>query len=148
MLSTNINQQYIQAAVMIMQTLITLGIAFSLLATYCESSVQAVASHSYSGKVVRSAPLLPTSSDPQLIEQISSNIIETTEQVETFQPLNLTVPAVKTFHRFYQPTKKSILKLAKRSAKPQITYNAELVYDLEKGEDITGGKVNIKIPFG
>ena len=41
-----------------------------------------------------------------------------------------------------------LMNLFKKEVREQVSYSAELIYDAEKGENITGGKVNIRIPLG
>ena len=41
-----------------------------------------------------------------------------------------------------------LMNLFKKEVGEQVSYSAELIYDAEKGENITGGKVNIRIPLG
>lgn len=41
-----------------------------------------------------------------------------------------------------------LMNLFKKEVREQVSYSAELIYDAEKGENITGGRVNIRIPLG
>ena len=73
-------------------------------------------------------------------------------------PINLSLPNRSfstTDSPFIQPTTpildgdsselSRLLNNANQGSK--VTYEAELVFDRNRGEDITGGKINIKIPF-
>lgn len=67
--------------------------------------------------------------------------------------LNLKLPSLQTISSRYRASKpyqaqQTLFNLFRKRNEPEIRYSAELVYDLDKGEDITGGKVNIQIPLG
>ncbi len=66
---------------------------------------------------------------------------------QTSGPLNLQVPSLETIQQSLDTGKSRLMDLFDRRNPNRISYDAELVYDAEKGEDITGGKVNIKIPL-
>ena len=52
-------------------------------------------------------------------------------------------------HRASLPVNKQspLSNLFKQRKAPKVSYRAELVYDAVKGEDITGGKINIRLPL-
>ena len=164
-----------------MQSLVILGLAFTLLATYIESGLtpeESTVSQVYADKVVRDkrrdTDPTPTITNITELPKANASILE----VETLRArttsfhglthskkreLNLTTPAQSSSEALLsqpllsQPLlskplpegkKYAIPNLFKFSKKPSITYEAELVYDADKGKDITGGKVNITIPFG
>ena len=63
-------------------------------------------------------------------------------------PLDLNLPSlVNTTTIAIQPPIPTS-DLFKATSKETISYNAEIIWDAKKGEDITGGKINILIPFG
>jgi hypothetical protein len=69
------------------------------------------------------------------------------------QSLNLKLPLIDKIKQRYsagfaRKTQQNPMNLFRRGDTQEISYSAELVYDLEKGENITGGKVNIRIPLG
>ncbi|WP_101759852.1 hypothetical protein [Oceanicoccus sp. KOV_DT_Chl] len=120
-----------------MRSLLTLTAAFIALVLYLEMmdkpAPQPIAAHS---KIIRTAPKVAVKHEPvQVIADKKS-------------PLNLRLPTFANLKTQYVDSKNSVLDLFKKEEKPSISYNAELVFDAEKGESITGGKVNITIPFG
>ena len=128
-----------------MQSLILLAAVFTLMATYLEATT---AEHSASppistARVVPAAmPALPTNLQPQKISQSIAKAINAT-------PLNLSIPSLNSAQQqYYSHSKTLVIDLFKADESPKVSYHAELVYDLEKGENITGGKVNVTIPFG
>lgn len=147
-----------------MQPLFILGLAFTLLATYIESdltSEETAVSQVYTAKVIRDEvhdkkpasiitdiSELPSASD-LTVETIRARTNTSPELVNNKKiDLNLTIPTQSRSELLLRNKNYSMPNLFKFSKKPTITYEAELVYDAEKGEDITGGKVNITIPFG
>ena len=130
-----------------MRSLLVLSAVFALLVTYLESMGQprqTTIQPLLTAKVIR-APL----NSPQTIVQEQKAAVAAA-LVTRQTPLNLTLklPSLNIIQQRYIDSKSTVLDLFKPSKKETITYNAELVFDAETGEDITGGKVNIKIPFG
>lgn len=131
-----------------MQPLIVLSTVFAMLASYLQW-------------------IAPTPQAPSL--QVSQAIVRDRAPVEqtvvkratalptphmaqrSIKPLNLQLPqSVETSLQSLVTEKQTnILKdlFEAPSARERVTYNAELVFDRQTGEDITGGKVNIKIPL-
>lgn len=94
-------------------------------------------------KVIRSQP------PPTVGEQVT--VVTSPKKAaitRDLKPLNLKLPSLENIQRQYVESNSSVLNLFEKEAGKDITYNAELVFDAASGEDITGGKVNIKIPFG
>ena len=127
-----------------MQSLILLAAVFTLMTTYLETTT---AEHSASpqmstAKAVPAAmPALSANLQTQKISQPIAKAINTI-------PLNLSIPSLNSAQQYYSHSKTLAIDLFKADESPKISYHAELVYDLEKGENITGGKVNVTIPFG
>ncbi len=135
-----------------MQSLIVLSIVFSLLAAYLEAMSQpqqASIQPLLTAKVIRTAPSSHTTK--QINNDREHKLASAKANPTSLSaPLNLKLqlPLLKDIELQYNESKSSMLNLFQQRHKEAITYNAELVFDAEKGENITGGKVNIKIPFG
>ena len=123
-----------------MRSLLTLTLAFALLVTYMEiiAPTQAAMVPSTTAKVVRTASTTPT-------------LIATAPKAEAPQPkLNLSLPALDILEQPFnsqQTSKTGIFNPKQDSDKTAVSYNAELVFDAKKGEQVTGGKIHIKIPL-
>ncbi|MGK0501154.1 MAG: hypothetical protein ACJAYG_002810 [Oceanicoccus sp.] len=61
--------------------------------------------------------------------------------------LNLRIPDLVRFESHQLNNQASSFDLFNAKPKSSISYNAELVFDADKGESITGGKINIRIPL-
>jgi hypothetical protein len=133
-----------------MHAIITLSIAFSVLVTYLENTVnpeQPVASLSSEPTVIRTAKIAEVNVE-QAPKQVTHASEKAVEMVRAITPLNLSIPFSQSNDTLKFQRSKPVIDLFNYSGKPEVTYNAELVYDAEKGEDITGGKINIRIPLG
>lgn len=128
-----------------MRSLLVLSAVFAILVAYLESvgqPRQTAIQPLLSAKVIRT---------PSPAGEPQQTIAKVTPPVAVQRPplnLQLKLPLLDSIQQRYTDSKSSVLDLFKRDKKPSITYNAELVFDAEKGEDITGGKINIKIPLG
>lgn len=140
--------------VTIMRSFLTLTFSFALLTAYLEwfaPITQPQADTSQFSQIVRaqSAPVEQTearqSSQPFTRAPHQQHPISN----QALHVLNLSLPAdaVTDSSAIHVPAQ-LVLESSQPNAANKIRYNAELVYDLDKGEDITGGKVNIEIPFG
>ena len=123
-----------------MQSLLVLTAVFAMMASYLETTQpeQSSTPQLTMAKIVRSQTPLQTEEKPLTV--IAANHPKV--------PLNLKLPTVDSIEQYYFNSQTSVMKLFKADNSPEISYNAELVYDIEKGENITGGKVNVTIPFG
>jgi hypothetical protein len=120
---------------------------FIALGLYLEqqpSSVNAVASKIQQQPIQRAAEIAVATEKPALkAEQRPTQVAK-----RTAKSLNLELPhQVVDSAQLHFPSQHPWQNTG-RSDRERIRYEAELVYDLEKGEDITGGKVSILIPFG
>lgn len=134
-----------------MRSLLLLTLAFTLLVAYCETVLRPGTSHAYlaaNHQIVRTTqPAIEPASPAEPAVAVTINNPQTEPNLPLL--LNLDIPhSPKPFKFNTLLPKRSALKLRKAAKKPTVSYNAELVYDIEKGENITGGKVNITIPFG
>ena len=125
-----------------MHSILVLTAVFAMMVTYLENNQpkQGVFQQPAIVKVIRSPRNQP------IIEQEA--IIVASPAQKPPAALNLTLPSLERLQQHYAKSKSSVMNLFKANDSPEITYNAELIYDAESGEDITGGKVNITIPFG
>jgi len=81
-----------------------------------------------------------------------TNALKSMKNQSSTSSLGLTLPLLSAIKRrvsasFIGTTQSNLLNLFQRQARQQIRYSAELVYDAARGENITGGKFNIKIPL-
>ncbi len=130
----------------LMRSLLTLTLAFALLVTYMETMVpetQAAMTAPISAKVVRTED-----------SNTSATTVAAAKPAKPQPILNLNLPSFGDIEQSFStqiqdsPALDIFSKVAKQDAeKTAITYNAELVFDAEKGEEITGGKIHIKIPL-
>ena len=128
-----------------MRTLLVLCTAFGLLAAYFELNLPRtpLSTKNTTARVIRDVPLQKDMQNPT--RSASTTQIETSQEQRT--PLNLQLPAVTSIQQVLQAGETSFKNLFKYQDNEKVTYNAELVYDRKTGEDITGGKLNIKIPL-
>ena len=141
-----------------MRSLLTLTFSFALLAAYLEwvaPATQPQASSSQLSKIVR-AQRSPSAQQVARIENTPPNDDVSSAAAQpmpiiskALRVLNLKLPtgAITDSSALHIPAQ-LVLSSSEPNPANKIRYNAELVYDLDKGEDITGGKVNIEIPFG
>ena len=133
-----------------MRLLLVLSTAFTSLAGYLEhtaplanSRANQVEYHAAPLSVVRTTPPAPTKT-----QQIAA--ASAPRPASPIKPpvrqLNLQVP-VEPAHHMLDTSKPSTLDLFAPLNQGKVTYNAELVFDRETGEDVTGGKLNIRIPL-
>ena len=140
--------------VTIMQSLLTLTFSFVLLSAYLEwvaPPAQQQATPTRLSQIVR------TQTDPVIDLETPANHESYTQTIHKPRPiirkalrvLNLSLPinTLADAGALHMPAQ-LVLESSEQNPATKIRYNAELVYDLDKGEDITGGKVNIEIPFG
>lgn len=142
----------------LMRSLLILATVFALLVTYLESTMTRTPDSAHlvtTSSVIRTP--LPVKPPQKILNKTSvatqKNEVTAPIQASLKSPLNLKLPLVDAIKRQYAAglagkTQRSLLNLFKKEIKQQISYSAELVYDAEKGENITGGKVNIRIPLG
>lgn len=127
-----------------MQSLLVLTTVIALLATYLETVApkqhsQALRTHA--AKVIRS--------HPRTTELTTVRTTTTATEIDqSILPLNLRLPTLQDLQWRIQDSQQSSRNLFQKTSRDDdISYSAELVFDAEKGEDITGGKLNIKIPL-
>jgi len=130
-----------------MRSILTLTFSFALITAYLEWIAPAAnqqAGATQLSQIVRSQAAPITRNNSALAA--AGGIGERPIVKKAIRALNLSLPSDNLLGspELNQPSQ---LVLEEDTSK-KIRYNAELVYDLEKGEDITGGKVNIEIPFG
>lgn len=137
-----------------MRSLLTLTFSFALLTAYLEwvaPAAQQQANTSQLSQIVRaqSAPVEQTDTKHNSESLAKAPLKQRPIISKAFRVLNLSLPegAVTDNSAIHLPAQ-LVLESSQQNAANKIRYNAELVYDLDKGEDITGGKVNIEIPFG
>ena len=128
-----------------MRSLLTLATAFIALAGYLEvvSQPAQATQQAISNPVIRSqSPLIAHNAvkEAPAPRKVAAN----TES----KPLNLQLPSFGELKVQFTEGKEQALNFLKKDEKPRISYNAELLFDEEKGEDIVGGQVHINIPFG
>lgn len=134
-----------------MRSLLVLTAVFTLLVAYFEqTATEAHASlASYQpAKVIRTVKT--AAAKPSIDKPVQ--IAKAAPQPETRSALdldlNLSLPSMQDTTQALETKATSLLNLFKeQGSKQKVTYNAELVFDRETGEEITGGKVNIKIPL-
>ncbi len=138
-----------------MHTLLTLTAAFALLTGYFEYIIEPASAAKpahQTAAIIRDAQ--PTPAEVSSVEPQASPAPQSqtstppTIKEKQMAPLNLALPQFKQDHQPLVLRRSLLLDVFNRQADQEVSYNAELVYDAEKGESITGGKVNIKIPFG
>jgi hypothetical protein len=124
-----------------MRSLLILGLSFALLLAYMETIVQPTDSNIIQqksfAKVVRDQAISPTLHNPA--KQPSH------EKIRAI--LNLELPSTGGFQESFTQSKFALMNVFEQKSSNEITYNAELVFDADKGENITGGKIHIKIPL-
>lgn len=128
-----------------MRSLLVLSVCFALLAVYLEQTAPqahaALASHQ-PAKVIRHL------TEPQAAQvAVQPAVTIHKAEIRNDSPLNLTLPAIQGTDLSLDSRSSSMLNLFDYRGKEKVSYNAELVFDRETGEDITGGKVHIKIPL-
>jgi hypothetical protein len=123
-----------------MRSLFLLACTFVLLVTYLESM-----RHDQPQAVQTLQPIKIIRTPPSTKAVSGSSIAVPEQHTPT---LNLSLPPPTDIHQPYQQAKTPLLELFKQPNQPGISYNAELIFDDDKGETITGGKIHIKIPFG
>lgn len=125
-----------------MQSLLVLTAVIAILATYLESVTPGSHDRTLSptvAKVIRSSN--PTS-EPAPVASIAR------ETSPSILPLNLRLPTLQDLQWRIQDAQGTNPNLFQKTTEDEdISYSAELVFDAEKGEDITGGRLNIKIPL-
>lgn len=133
-----------------MQALVVLSTVFALLAGYLEWWAPSHQPESMAAThlVIRTAaPAVVTTPDALPIPLVAKRSTET----RSTKPLNLALPSTLDAEHtsLNQHNGNGTLRdlFERRTERERVTYNAELVFDRESGEDITGGKVNIKIPL-
>lgn len=132
-----------------MQPIAVLSAVFALLVTYLEWVSP--------NPQLANQPLVQAVVRDHVVAQVQTKAVTPTQPArtalvaKTAKPLNLELPtSVEAIQQSLgedqqQPLLNGLFE--ERTASERVTYNAELVYDRETGEDITGGKVNIKIPL-
>ncbi|MEH6912327.1 MAG: hypothetical protein V7459_17230 [Oceanicoccus sp.] len=140
-----------------MRSLLMLATVFALLVGYLETTM-VKAPDSVQLKTVSSVirtPVLVKPPQPAPVEAVIAVIARQENDVATpaKRPLNLKLPTIDQIKqrysaRFARKTQQNPMNLFRREDTQEISYSAELVYDAERGENITGGKVNIRIPLG
>lgn len=124
-----------------MRSLLILGLSFALLVAYMEAIVQPAQANTVQqtgfAKVVREQAILPTPKAQT----------EQTRREKITAALNLKLPSAGDFQEHFSQSKFSLVNVFEQKSTEDISYNAELVFDAEKGESITGGKIHIKIPL-
>lgn len=128
-----------------MHSIVLLTTAIALLGAYLQSTEVPldVAQQSIAAKVIRSTP----------IHSHTDTLAKTSPQramrASRATPLDLQLPNFRSLDQSYMPADSANSTRFKPQIKgPEVRLNAELVFDAEEGESITGGKVNIQIPFG
>lgn len=133
-----------------MRSLLIITAAFAFLAAYLE----AMSNHDLAAQTVPvSYKVIRTQTQP-IANVTTSNAVKspsnqaTTLQLDKVKPLNLSIPNQTSYLQHISEQRRAAINWFKpRNSEAEITYNAELVFDSEKGEEITGGKVNIRIPL-
>jgi hypothetical protein len=137
-----------------MRSILVLTAVIALLATYLESTGRPgnnLVPKPFIAKVIRSQnhqAARAVSGQAHYIKRTVHAVVHTTVSSIQTQALNLKLPYLMGIQGNYNSHKSTLLNLFNRKRSPEISLNAELVYDADKGEDITGGKVNVTIPFG
>lgn len=133
-----------------MQSLLVLTTVIALMATYLdtmEAKQPGLVLSPKAAKIIRTHAY----SESATHAYAQTVTVETaiTEDIERLiLPLNLRLPTRQDLQWRIQSSQQSNPNLFQKTSRDdQITYSAELVFDADKGEDITGGKVNIKIPL-
>lgn len=136
-----------------MQPLIVLSAAFAFLVTYLEwnpdSSSQLQADYVFAAEVIRDASANPISSkERRAAGAADMRTVKTAPQSRKPLDLDLALP-IPMDTAVSAPIKENSLSidLFETRQREGISYEAELVFDRETGEDVTGGKVNIRIPL-
>ena len=138
-----------------MRSLLIISIAVVLFGGYIEWTAQqsrqqqAIATQHAVGVIQGRITRQPAKTD--VVETVKPTVKKPTiAKVETKKrPLNLTIPLHHEPLSLTFPEQRQKLQWQKKSAQnKEISYNAELVFDAKEGSSITGGKVNIRIPFG
>ncbi|ARN74634.1 hypothetical protein [Oceanicoccus sagamiensis] len=127
-----------------MRSLLTLTLAFALLVAYMETmapETQAAMTAPTLAKVVRTSPTT-----------VEIDFTATTKPAKSARELNLNLPSLIDIEQSFSAPENTGLDIFAKAAKDNtkkdaISYNAELVFDAEKGEEVTGGKIHIKIPL-
>lgn len=136
-----------------MRSLLTLSFSFALLAAYLEwaAPVQHQDKPSQLSQIVRSqsvpTPRADIVSNSDAYHNTAQQPVTATKKALRILNLKLPMGAITDNSAIHLPSQ-LVLESSTANTANKIRYNAELVYDLDKGEDITGGKVNIEIPFG
>ena len=141
-----------------MRTLLLLSAVFSLLAVYLECNplrTCAPTAHTASATVVRdrhatveAAADFSREENPAQHKPTVASADRAADNDDTVHlPLNLQLPGVESIQHSLDTGKSALIDIFKRRNQHKVTYKAELVYDQQTGEDITGGKVNIRIPL-
>lgn len=108
------------------------------------------------GSMAINMPTITAPPKPVMTSEIVKPSPKKTDSVAIAQPVNKTfskrildlkLPKLNNVPSIFK-TQSRVRNLFIKTEREEITYKAELVYDADKGEDITGGKVNIEIPFG
>ncbi len=141
-----------------MRSLLILATVFVLLGAYLESTATRAPDNARLtaiAKVIRTPILAEPARVTPSEEAVATaaNTLRASHQQTVASPLNLKLPLVDAIKRryvagFVGKTQRSLLNLFKKEERQEISYSAELVYDAERGENITGGKLNIRIPLG
>lgn len=132
-----------------MQALVVLSTVLALLAGYLEwwAPSPHTGSPAVAHVVIRSTQAAPSAAGTSTLRQQQS-VAHTVTRID--KPLNLALPATddSPASLILEAGGRSLNDLFEgRTERERVTYNAELVFDRETGEDITGGKLNIKIPL-
>ncbi len=129
-----------------MQAVMILTVAFALLTGYLEhtTSEAEASSSSVMASVVRINQALPEVPVPVPEQQVY-----TFQHTAVTPALDLSLPFNLREGPAYQRQPSSFINRInqRKTDREKVTYEAELVFDAHKGEDITGGKINIKIPL-
>ena len=143
-----------------MRSLFLLASVFVLLVGYLESTT-ITAPASVQLTTMTSVIRTPLRVQPPKTDAIDVNHATLPTQVNDVAPirqsakssLNLKLPSENAV-KWRDSTglaanaQRRLMNLFKKEVREQVSYSAELIYDAEKGENITGGKVNIRIPLG
>lgn len=129
-----------------MRSLLVLTMAFALLITYFEQTspqANALVASSQPARVIRDSIQSGELDRQEATEQVAKSDPAPKQK----SPLNLDLPSLEATTHAMETRASNLLDLFKHQTRQKVTYNAELVFDRETGEEITGGKVNIKIPL-
>ena len=127
-----------------MRALLVLCATFGLIGSYLEFNQPAETA------TVAPAPAQVVRDSAPVAATTAATVATTTrpEKQAKHRPLNLQLPVQQSSAtQQIDSAQGSLSNLFDYQGKQKVSYNAELVFDRTKGEDITGGKVHIKIPL-